>query len=235
MITSNDCWMKNECKKFNNLSKECLCRNSDIFCLKLFKLDTLYSQTLLSIPQRKRINLRVDSDGTDRDAFIKLKQIENDIETFICNGKNLYLYSVKCGNGKTAWAIRMIQTHLNNVWIKSDIRCRALFINVPRFLLALKDNISVHSEYIEHIKNNILSADIVVWDEVASKGFTEFEMENMFALINMRLDYNKSNIFTSNICGVELKDRIGDRLYSRIVNTSECIELKGADKRGLTI
>ena len=129
----------------------------------------------------------------------------------------------------------MIQTHLNNVWIKSDIRCRALFINVPRFLLALKDNISVHSEYIEHIKNNILSADIVVWDEVASKGFREFEMENMFALINMRLDYNKSNIFTSNICGVELKDRIGDRLYSRIVNTSECIELKGADKRGLMI
>ena len=43
MITSNDCWMKNECKKFNNLNKECLCRNSDIFCLKLFKLDTLYS------------------------------------------------------------------------------------------------------------------------------------------------------------------------------------------------
>lgn len=233
MITSNECWLKNSCKKYNNQDRECECRNNDCFCIKLFKLDALYQSTLLSKSQRQHIQLRVDADGTDRAAFLKLKNIEDNIEDFIDKGKNLYIYSSICGNGKTAWSVRMIQSHLNKIWFKSDIKCRALFINVPRFLLALKDNISNHSEYIEHIKQNVLDADLVVWDEVASKGFTEFEMENMFNLINTRLDFNKSNIFTSNLSGEALKDKVGDRLYSRITNLSECIELRGADKRSL--
>lgn len=233
MITSDKCWLKGTCKKYNNEYKECECRNSDCFCIKLFKLDSLYELTLLSYAQRERIVLRIDSDGTDREAFIKLKAIEDNIEDFIAKGRNLYLYSENCGNGKTAWSIRMIQSHLNKIWYKSDIKCRALFINVPRFLLALKDNISNHSEYIEHIKQNVLDADLVVWDEVASKGFTDFEMDNMFNFINTRLDFNKSNIFTSNLNGEALKNKVGNRLYSRITNLSECIELKGADKRSL--
>ena len=49
----------------------------------------------------------------------------------------------------------------------------------------------------------------------------------------MRIDMNKSNIYTSNMRPDELKELIGDRLYSRIVKLSTEIEFKGQDKRGL--
>lgn len=191
--------------------------------------------SLLSDNQRKHINLRVDADGTDMDAFKRLKYYQDNIEEFVNNGCNLYIHSKITGNGKSAWSIRLIQAYFNAIWYKTDLTCRALFINVPRFLLALKDNISQKNDYVEHVKKYILTADLVVWDEIGIKASTTFEMENLLNYINARTECGKSNIYTSNMDGEELKALLGDRLYSRIVNLSEEVILYGQDKRGLKV
>lgn len=230
MILSNDCFLYENCKKFKN--NDCHLED-DKFCIKLFKLDYLYNESLLTPVQREYKALRIDADGTDRDEFLCLKNIEANIEKFVDNGDSLYIYSHNCGNGKTAWSIRLLQAYFNAIWHKCDLNCKALFINVPRFLLSLKDSISNENKYIEHIKSNILSADIVVWDEIGTKAVTQFEHEHLLSLINARIDSNKSQIFTSNLEPAELKEAVGERLYSRVVNLSTIIQLKGADKRGL--
>lgn len=198
-------------------------------------MDYLYSMSLLSDNQRKHINLRVDADGTDMDAFKRLKYYQDNIEEFVNNGCNLYIHSKITGNGKSAWSIRLMQAYFNAIWYKTDLTCRALFINVPRFLLALKDNISQKNDYVEHVKKYILTADLVVWDEIGIKASTTFEMENLLNYINARTECGKSNIYTSNMDGEELKALLGDRLYSRIVNLSEEVILYGQDKRGLKV
>lgn len=58
-------------------------------------------------------------------------------------------------------------------------------------------------------------------------------MENLLSIINTRLNNGKSNIYTSNLSGDELQEKIGDRLYSRIINLSEDIEFFSFDKRGI--
>jgi DNA replication protein DnaC len=179
------------------------------------------------------VALRIDADGTDRDEFMQLKEIETNIEKFVEDGSSLYIYSTTCGNGKTAWSIRMIQSYFNAIWHKCDLKCKAMFISVPRFLLALKDNISAKNDYVEHIKENILDADLVVWDEVATKAVTQFEHEHLLSLINSRIDMGKAQIFTSNVTPDVLASIVGDRLYSRIINLSTVLEFRGADKRGL--
>ena len=231
MVTSNTCWMKEFCKKYK--SKDAECRTSDIFCIKQHKLDYLYSSSNLTDKQRIHQNLRIDADGTDRDNFLKLKDIQNNIEYWVSNGNNLYIYSNTTGNGKTAWSVRLIQSYLESIWYKCSYECHALFINVPKYLLAIKDAISNHNEYAEHINKHILDADLVVFDEIGSKVGTEFELENLLSIISNRIDNNKSNIYTSNLNPAQLKDKIGDRLYSRIVNSSENIEFRGKDKRVL--
>lgn len=223
MVSNKDCWLKDKCNQ-----KDC-----DNFCIKLFKLDKLYDEALIPLYQRKHINFVLDSEGLDREAFVKLKNISDNIEQFIKDGKNLYIHSVNTGNGKSSWSIRMIQSYFNSIWYKSDINCKALFIHVPTFLLNLKSNISVKSDYIEHIKENVLKCDLVVWDELGTKTSTEFEMENLLSIIDNRLTNGKSNIYTSNLDGSELQNKLGDRLYSRIINLSENIELLSFDKRGL--
>ena len=146
MITSNKCWLKDACKKYNDITKECDCRNDDVFCIKLFKLDVLYNKSLLTENQRKRVKFVLDANKADREEYIQLQEIEKNIEKFIKDGDNLYIHSCITGNGKTAWSIRMIQSYFNKIWYKSDMECKALFINVPKFLLSLKDNISNKNE-----------------------------------------------------------------------------------------
>ena len=216
------CWLEDQCNK-----KDC-----DKFCLRKFKLDYLYNQSLLSYEQRKKIGLRLDNNSLlDKPVFDRLRCVELDIVDFVNKGSNLYLWSHITGNGKTAWSIRLMQDYFNKIWPSSDLSCRALFINVPKFFLALKDNISEKSEYIAQIKSNVLKADLVVWDEVALKTLTPFEMENLLSLINNRIDLGKANVYTSNISPSELLNLVGDRLYSRIINKSEILEFREKDKR----
>ena len=225
----NDCFVKELCKKY---SRDKSCDDSN-FCIKLFKLEELYDQALLSKSQRKRVGLVLDSDLSDQQAFEQLSKIETNILDFVNEGKNLFIYSNNVGNGKTSWSIRMIQSYLNKIWPESNLSCRALFVNVPRFLLTLKDSISNSSDYINHIKQYVLDVDLVVWDEIGVKSLTTYEHEHLLNLINTRIDKNKSNIYTSNLFGNELQEKVGERLYSRITNLSTNIELVGQDKRGI--
>lgn len=220
---NKDCWLKNECNHID-------CCN---FCLRRFKLDYLYNEALLSIKQRTRIPLRLDKDELDKENFEYLSTIEKNILTFVKDGGSIYIYSSTTGNGKTSWALRLIQAYLNKIWYDSELTCRALFINVPRYLLSLKDNISEKSDYVAHIKENVLNADLVVWDEVGTKGLTPFEHENILNIINARIDAGKANVYTSNLSDEDLHQAVGDRLYSRIAIASDAVELVGSDKRAL--
>lgn len=228
---STSCYLQTTCWKYQN--KDAECKHNAIFCPRYFRINHLFDQSLMSMKQRQHKPLRLDEDGTDRDAFNRLKAIEDNIEQFVSTGSNLYIHSLISGNGKTEWSLRLLQSYINKIWFKSDLRCRVLFVNVPRYLISLKESISTPSEYVDHIKKNIFDADIVVFDELGIKAATTFEFENLLNFINTRIDLGKSNIYTSNLTSQELNDRLGSRLYSRILNMSTDIEFHGADKRGL--
>lgn len=224
MVDSSKCWLKNNCNK-------CDCNT---FCIRLFKLDYLYSQAMMELPQRRYTELYTDvGNANDKEQFKTLKKISQNIEEFVDKGDNIYIHSRNCGNGKTSWALRLVQEYFNKIWFKSELKCRALFISVPKLLIALKDNIEEKDDYVAHIKENILKADIVIWDDIATKQTTVFESEHLFSMIDARICSGKSNIFTSNLSNEELRNALGDRLASRICNLSYNIELTGKDKRGI--
>lgn len=224
MIDSSKCWLKDVCS-------QCDCNG---FCVRLFKLDYLYSQANIELPQRKYKDLYTDVGNTnDKEQFTKLKAISQNIEEFVTSGGNLYIHSQICGNGKTAWALRLVQEYFNRIWYKSELKCRALFISVPKLLIALKNNIDEKDEYVQHVINNILQADLVIWDDIATKQTTVFESEHLFSMIDSRINAGKANIFTSNLSDADLHTALGDRLHSRICNMSLDIEFTGSDKRGL--
>lgn len=236
MITSASCWLKADCKKFNNQNKPCECREADIFCIKLFKIATLYEQALMSESQRYRKVISLDSDRCDYEAFntLRIFSDEENIERNIQAGNSLYIYSSITGNGKTLWAERICQSYINAIWHKADLSCKVLFVSVPRFLISMKDNINQQNDYFIHIRDNIQLADLVVWDDIATKDTTQFEHENLLSMLDNRVVNHKSNIFTSNISPENLEQLVGPRLCSRIIGYSECIQFKGKDKRGVS-
>lgn len=203
------------------------------FCIRKYKLDTLYSNSLLADNFKVRKILFADADGTDVKEFTQLAEIERNIKDFVGQGRNLYIHSITPGTGKTSWSIRLIQAYFDAIWAKTDLTCRALFISVPRFLLALKENISKKNEYVTFIQENILQADLVIWDDIAAKVGSEFELNHLLSLIDNRIAQNKSNIFTSNLDRDHMYDALGERIASRICNMSLELEFKGKDKRFL--
>lgn len=226
-MDSKDCWLHGNCSE-----KHC---NDPNGCLILTKLDFLYKEANVPLNLRAKKSLVVDADGSDLNAFRQLSDIQNNIMSFVNDGNSLYIWSTQAGNGKTSWSLRLLQTYFNKIWLNTSLSCKALFINVPYFLQALKDNISVKSEYISHIKENATKCDLVIWDDISNKTGTDFEISSLLSLIDGRLIYGKANIYTSNVSPNDLKNYLDIRLGSRIATASQCIQLVGGDKRGLQI
>lgn len=211
----------------------CNHKDCNTFCMKNFKTSYYFKEALIPEDKRLKYPMYVDKDGRDNDSFKTLAAIEKNIEDFVTKGNNLYLYSKNPGNGKTSWAFRLARSYINHVWFKKELETIVLFISVPKFLLELKRNISEKSDYINSILASVRTCDLVIWDDIGSKNGTEFEVSYLLSIIDDRLTNKKSNIYTSNLNKEELHTILGDRVYSRVYNYSDCIEFYGKDKRGI--
>lgn len=223
------CWFRKVCKHKDDLE---YCKNN--FCIPQNKMNYLCEQSYLSEKDKYPIPLVPDADGTDKDKFIELKSIQGDISNFVTAGKNLFIYSKITGNGKSAWSKKLLLSWFNSIILFTDYECRGLYINLPKFFNELKNNINQKSQYIEDIKANYAKVDLIVWDEIGIKNLGIWEHDILLDFINTRIENGKSNIYTSNMLPEEIKERMGDRLYSRIIQTSKLIELEGKDKRALS-
>lgn len=205
----------------------------DDLCIRQYKLTELFKRAQISEVQRKRITISIDKDATDQAEFTKLQHIEKNITKFVETGSNLYLHSSNCGNGKSTWANRLVQAYFTENWAYLDLSCHALFISVPSFLNALKRNITAYDEYAAYINKYVYDAELVVWDDIGSKVGSEYDLDQLFNILNRRIINGKANIYTSNLSTVELYNALGNRLASRIAQGSIDIELKGKDKRNI--
>lgn len=199
--------------------------------LKQKLLESLYNNALLTIDDAW--DIRLFPDKIDRENFEKLKKIKDSIYEFVKGGNNLYIYSTNCGNGKTSWSKKLLNAYFSEIYETSAFKCKGLFINVSKLCQSLKDNIENKSDYIAHIKKNIETCDIVIWDDIGTKELTNFEGEFIYKCINARIENKKANIYTSNLKDEDLAQALDNRLYSRVKNGSINIQLKGKDKRSL--
>ena len=219
----NNCWFKEKCDLFDTEN----CRE---ICSRYRNLDFLANSALLSKNQQHPPKLRCDDD--DIDSFERLNEIRKNIYDFVNSGKNLVIQSEFTGNGKTSWALKLLMQYISKLGYNE--KPRALFINVPKFVMMKKDMISgyVHPD-LRYILDNIEQVDLVVWDDIAVTEMTPYDYLNIYVHINTRIDNGKSNIYTSNYVGNKIADVLGDRLYSRVMLTAETLTFYGDDKRNI--
>ena len=185
MYYKENCYLIDSCKL-----DTCKYTSKNDTCLRLFNIDFLLDKSLITEKYKSKINLFLDSDRTDLKEFGFLRSIEQDIYNFVSNGGNLYICSQIPGNGKTSWSIKLLKAYILKIWPESKLECKALFVNVPKFILELKSNISSNSEYAQYVKTNIINADLVVWDDIATKSMSEFEHEHLLSLLDIRFIIN---------------------------------------------
>lgn len=182
------------------------------------------------LPKAKYKPIDLYASDEDYEVFVSLGEIRKNIVDFVEQGKNLYICGTNPGTGKTSWAIKMLQTYFHYVAEGNLFNVKGMFVSVPDLLLRLKDfNNPLSNEY----KDNLRNCDLLILDDIAVTGLSQYDYLQLFTLIDGRILSGKSMIFTSNNTSLkDLETSVGERLASRIWNTSKIVELKGGDMRG---
>lgn len=219
---AKNCWYKDVCNYYNTdkCSKNCIRYN-----------EMYYLMETSNIPKAKQFQNQLIPNPEDINNFKFLADIKQNIVDFVKDGENLYIYSQNFGNGKTTWAIKIMQSYFDKIWLGNGFNVRGLFIHVPTFLTKCKDVISNKDEDFEKLKLRLSDVDLVIWDDIATGKLSEFDHNNLLTYIDQRKLNGKSNIYTGNLGESELKNYVGNRLKSRIWNDSSIVEIYGRDRR----
>ena len=224
IFDKDKCWYTSACGKYE--SPEC-----NASCIRYMEMDFLMQNS--GIPRNKQYSVLLTPSKQDVQAFVTLKEIKDDIITFVENGESVYIYSHNFGNGKTTWAIKLMQKYFDKVWAGNGFRCRGIFIHVPTFLTKIKEGISRKDEDFETLKSRLMTVDLVIWDDIAATKLGDFDHTNLLTYIDQRKLNQLSNIYTGNLDQDELQEALGNRLASRVWNDSIRVKFVGADRRGI--
>lgn len=223
MFTERDCWYKNVCTKLKTDPTSCTA------CFRFYEMTSLMAQSNIPENRWEVSKLRADADIYE---YNYLRDLKSTIKDWVQNGNNIYIYSTNCGNGKTSWAIKLMQAYFDKVWIGNGGKCRGVFISVPTFLVRNKEIINKFDDDFANLKSKLLDADLVIWDDIASTKLSEFDHSLLLAYVDSRILSGKANIFTGNVIPANLTDYVGERLASRILSNCALIQFQNRDMRG---
>jgi DNA replication protein DnaC len=181
-----------------------------------------------------QLTLTEDERGQkDRASYLFLREWLQNVIKNVELGSGLYLVSKNKGNGKTAWACKIMNEYFKKVALTNSMRCRGIFINVPTFLQDLRNNMDQQDDILQFKLDSILSADIVIWDDIGTENPTNWVKERLYGFINHRYSNNLTQIFTSNVLLEDLSKEnfMGERIVSRIVGQCKIVEFFQSDRR----
>jgi DNA replication protein DnaC len=186
------------------------------------------------IPKRYLNDTPLTPSKADEQTFIELNEIKKNIKDFVDKGENLLICSNQAGNGKTSWAIKLLKAYIDEVQNYGfTYDTPALFINVNSFLNEKKLGINDPeiSSRINKIEKAILTSPLVVFDDIADKSLSEFDLNLLYYWLDYRTANMKTCIYTTNELPEQLKQTLNGKLYSRVVNYSQVKYITDGDNR----
>ena len=135
----------------------------------------------------------------------------NDFPKWQERGKGLYFWSNTPGSGKTFLACCLARS----LMIKYGLQMR--FITAPFYIDAVRESIK-RARGEEDRTKVYRECDVLVFDDIGAQSGGEWQGQEIFNLINNRMEEGKITIYTSNVDVNELN--VGSRTRDRIVKTS---------------
>lgn len=173
--------------------------------------------------------------SVDSDAWNWLEDYRCNVMEHVKNGKSIVITSPIVGNGKTSWAIRLLQRYIAETALDGRLVDRAVFCVSSSMLEIFGDfgYFETSIEFFDYL-NRLKKCDLLVIDEIGSGRITQVSYNHFYDLVNYRVDNNLATIYTTNYNDEQIKDALGERLYSRIYDMSTVIEFSASNVRGYT-
>lgn len=221
---TENCFYKETCQLYGGE----LCNDS---CVRLAEMKSLFKTSHL--PFARWGFERLQPDDIDLESYRELNEIKLNIKDFVTEGRNLYIWSYSCGNGKTSWSIKLLKSYFNSIWNGNGLKTRGLFLHTPSFLQEIKNQFDNPTDEFQRILDIVADVDVVVWDDIAATRVSEYDANQLLLIIDKRVSEKHTNIYTGNIAPQDLKKNVGARLSSRIIELSKSIEFKSSDRRNI--
>lgn len=215
-----------------NIPPEMYCSS----CKKLYRYRNYFKNSNLPTIYKTLALKPLAANACDREAFKRLAEIENMIFDWVAAGNNLVIHSPVLGNGKTSWAIRMLQSYVAqgiNLCRKGTDNA-ILFVTLFEFLDRQNEAMSGYDEEFYSLKQRLLKSKLVVFDDIGTIGMSEFAAASLLNIVDTRITNGLSTIYTTNLDpnSQVFVEAVGSRLQDRIWACSEIVKLEGKSKRG---
>lgn len=192
-------------------------------------LRALYN--LSKMPEGYRYNIPLIPEMADIPAFEALNEYKERVLEKVQAGEGLYIWGKSTGNGKTSWACKIMSHYFRKIAFDTGLENEGLYIFLPTFLEELRDNYDNKDPEFEQVLTMVKGCKLLIIDDIGAERVTDWVRERVVSIINTRVSNNLATIYTSNLSPEELKEELGDRISSRVVGSSQIIEMVGGDRR----
>lgn len=213
----DNCVFQNDCIKFNTEDCKDPCwRQREYFWL----LDNS------NLPKEHKEDIKLIPAPQDLEVFEYLDYIRNNIVEFVSNGNNLVISGYP-GSGKTSWSTKLLRRYIMEKSIANGFTERALFINFIWFISEMRHNISEQSKSFKDLRSLCHTIDLLILDDIGATSIkSDYIHDELYSIINDRLDNGLSTIYTTNLNQEQLINNLGSRLAGRIVGKSEIVKIQ---------
>ncbi len=119
------------------------------------------------------------------------------------------------GCGKSHLAIAILREIIDKGYT-------GLFYNSPALLQEIRDTFDAQNPRTESaLIDELLETDLLIFDDLGAEKSSEWTLDRFYLIINKRYESCKPIIVTTNLDKYQLKERLGDRILSRLVEMCE--------------
>ena len=164
--------------------------------------------------------------GEDLERFKKaVGHCKSMIDNFETDKKNLMLYGT-VGTGKS-----FLSGCVARELIEKGYSC--VYYSAISLFENLADETFRHSskDVLYNLNDYIYNCDLLIIDDLGTETTNSFVISRLFAIINERILNKKATVISTNLSLEEIRDRYGDRVFSRLVNSYTALRLSGTDIR----
>lgn len=183
-----------------------------------------------NLPERHKTDTPLYAADIDLPVFEYLAYVRDNMLKFVEGGNNLVIRG-STGTGKTCWSTKLLRAYLAQRSIGNEYNLRAIFMNIPSFVIELKKSFSSDETFnikeFKKLRDSMLYLDLLILDDIgAVKLDKDYIHDEIYTIVNTRCDKGLSTIYTTNLTESELTDCLGVRVANRVIGNSVVVEIK---------
>lgn len=125
------------------------------------------------------------------------------------------------------------KTHLSlaiaNVVMKNGFS--VLYSSAPDLFRTLQNEYYKRYENQNDTMDTIMQSDLLIIDDLGAEMDNQFTVSTLYNIINMRMNFQKPVIISTNLSLKEIEARYSSRIASRLMTTYRCLKFTGKDIR----